>query len=150
MMCFTRSTGQGFSFSKTVRAISTKNCASIAQKLMTRSLTAGGLHVRVHQHYYKNRVLLEWRYSRDLLCLERVINASLARFCRELVNGGAEGLCSCMCAFGWHPNRLLGDKATPCFPKRKLVYSKHDRPRRPPRFTRIGPVSSSATLVEWK
>jgi hypothetical protein len=150
MMCLTRSTGQGFSFSKTVRAISTKNSASIVQKLMARTLTAGGLHVRVHQHYYNNRVLLEWRYSRDLLCLERVINEGLARFCRELVNGGAEGLCSCMSALGWLPNPLLADKATPYFPKRTVAYSKHDRPRRPPRFTRIGPVSSSATLVEWK
>ena len=86
--------------------------SSLIQRLATRSITGPGLEINIHQHCGW-RLHLEWLNGKTRSCFERFFETfeDVDRFCREMLDGGLEGLCDCV---GTRITTILEDKITIC------------------------------------
>jgi hypothetical protein len=156
-MSFERSSFQGYSSSKSFRRISNYNNSSIVQKRISRSIAALPLHISVHQHY-GYRVHLNWFCTQDAeRFIQRMFPWGIDCFCEELTDGGARGLCECVCDV---VPEFLEDNLEPCFrefptPEDYVTPPNSSMLRSIPEcnpfwYHCICPISSSECLDEWK
>jgi hypothetical protein len=121
---FTKSTGQGNLFSKLDPKIFENNTCIISS-LQSRSLTGRNPQIKVHKHF-GDRLQLFWQTRSHEMGITRsighdkmiIINDEITIFCKELILGGLENLCTCIAPRFWDPTRGDG-RVEICF------YSKH-------------------------
>jgi len=111
-----RSVGEANFCSRTSRSINSKG-TSIVRRLASRCLIGHSLKIQIHQHI-GSQLHLVWHVNghydyKSMRCLEREFRryGDLHDFCKELKNGGFEGLCDCVYT---HSFEWMKDKIEPC------------------------------------
>lgn|SRR5215469_1274735 len=133
MEVFKRSIGQGNLFSIPSHAVSDACGPTVVHRLISRTLTGRGLHVRVHQHF-AHHLHINWdgrrtrSRSRSEMCMERKFPfcGDLDELSLHLSNSALEGLCDCVLETIKHH---ITDKVTQC--ERRPNFTSHEFTRHP-------------------